>query len=133
MKELLKITVKGTPDYIDVAKMGVGALASKLGFDVEKALDIEIAVGEACKITTCHENECWSASYTITCSFEDNQLSISVKDTGEGTIDKGGYRCCLDCPSEGDLGFHVIKSIMDLAVVENEGKEDAYILMKKEL
>ncbi len=113
MDGILKLSINGSPDYIEVAKMSVATLAAKLGFDMDQIEEIEMAIEEACKLLTCHGHENWCAEYSIECFFVENVLTIKLVDSGKGNIDKAGVKCCVDCPNEGDLGFHVIKTLMD--------------------
>ncbi len=133
MESILELRQVGSPKYIDVAKMAVGSLATKLGFDMEKIEEIEMAMEEGCKLMTCHGQENWCAEYTVKCYFEDNRLTITIQDSKKGKITKGESKCCLDCPNEGELSIHVIKSLMDNASIEEGNTDSSYILMSKGL
>ncbi len=113
MEGILKIILSGKPDYIDVVKMSIGTMASKLGFDVEKIEEIEMAVAESCKLLVCHESDCWCAEYVVECFYEKKTLTIVMQDSDKGQIDKDGKKCCKDCPNEGELGAYVAESLVD--------------------
>ena len=113
MIEILNMEVIGDPDYIGVVKMAAGSAASIEGFDIEKVEDIRVAVGEACKTITCHNFADWSAAYKVSMAIEEEQMVIKVEDSKEGHQREKSKRLCLDCPKEGDLGIHIIRSVTD--------------------
>lgn len=113
MIEILNMEVIGDPDYIGVVKMAAGSAASIEGFDIEKVEDIRVAVGEACKTITCHNFAGWSAAYKVSMAIEEEQMVIKVEDSKEGHQREKSKRLCLDCPKEGDLGIHIIRSVTD--------------------
>ena len=113
MTEILNMEVIGDPDYIGVVKMAAGSAASIEGFDIEKVEDIRVAVGEACKTITCHNFAGWSAAYKVSMAIEEEQMVIKVEDSKEGHQREKSKRLCLDCPKEGDLGIHIIRSVTD--------------------
>ena len=113
MSEILKMTILGNPEYIQIAKMAAGSAASLEGFDIEDVEDIKMAVAEACKTVTCHGFDGWSVNYSIIMEMSKETLTVYVEDSScKHTVAKG-ERPCLDCPNEGDLGIQIIKSIMD--------------------
>ena len=113
MIEILNMEVIGDSDYIGVVKMAAGSAASIEGFDIEKVEDIRVAVGEACKTITCHNFAGWSAAYKVSMAIEEEQMVIKVEDSKEGHQREKSKRLCLDCPKEGDLGIHIIRSVTD--------------------
>ena len=131
MADLLKFSVPGNPEYVKSVKLAVKTAAGVADFTLEQIEDIGIAVGEACKLITCHGFDGWSNSYDIECLIEHTQISIEVKDDlCKHEIEKG-KRPCMDCPNEGDLGIYVIKSLMDdVEIVKNEGKKNSVKMVK---
>ena len=115
MEEILHMEVPGDPDYIGIVKMAAGSAASIKGFTIDKVEDIRMAVGEVCKTITCHNFMEWSAAYRVSMDMDDETMVIKVEDSKEGhQIDKDlSRRPCLDCPKEGDLGVHIIKTVTD--------------------
>ena len=113
MIEILNMEVIGDPDYIGVVKMAAGSAASIEGFDIEKVEDIRVAVGEACKTITCHNFAGWSAAYKVSMAIEEEQMVIKVEDSKEGHQREKSKLLCLDCPKEGNLGIHIIRSVTD--------------------
>ena len=132
INNIFELRLNGSPRYIEVARMSVGVLASALGFDMEKVEEIEMAVGESCRLLVCHHNQYWSAEYMISCRFADDVLVIDMKDTNIGIIEKNGERCCIDCPNEGEVGAHMIESLMDGCQFIDQKNGRPQIILSKE-
>jgi len=132
MGDLLKFSVPGNPDYVKSVKLAVETAAGVANFTVEQIEDIGIAVGEACKLVTCHGFDGWSNSYDIECNIEDEAITIEVKDDECKHEITKGRRPCMDCPGEGDLGIYVIRSLMDdVEIIKNEGKKNSIKMVKR--
>ena len=131
MSDLLKFTVPGNPEYIKIVKMAVGSAAAGCGFSLDDIEDIGIAVSEACKLTTCHGFDGWSNSYDIELTINDDNFTILVKDDQCRHEIVKGARPCMDCPNEGNLSMHVIKTLMDeVEIVREEGKKNSIRMVK---
>jgi len=130
--ERFTMTLPGDLQYIQTAKMAVGSIASIGGFDVEALEDIRMAVGEACKCITCHNQAFWSDSYRLTAILDDAALTITVVDGDPEHHKPKGNRICLDCPQDGDLAIEIIRSIMDDMSLDKDGKGTVTITMRKD-
>ena len=133
MSDLLKFTVPGDPEYVKIVKMAVESAAGVADFTIEAVDDIGIAVGEACKLVTCHGFDGWSNSYDIELTIEDDKMVILVKDDNcRHEIQKDlTRRPCMDCPNEGDLVMYVIRALMDeVEIVKEEGKKNSIRMVK---
>ena len=132
MGDLLKFSVPGNPEYVKIAKTAAQSAAAAAGCSVEAVDDIGIAVGEACKLITCHGFDGWSESYDIECTLDEDKVTIEVKDDHcLHSIQKDlTKRPCMDCPREGDLGLLVIQSIMDDVQVIKEEKKKSIKMVK---
>lgn len=134
MLEVLKLTLPGIPDYINVAKMAIGVAAKRQHLNVEEIHDLQTAVGESCRLVTCHQFEKWSNSYDISCVVEGHKMIITVQDvTGVHGIEKLDEKKCLGCPNEGDLGINIIKFMMDEVKIEKIDKGCKSIKLIKNL
>ncbi|QAT41737.1 ATP-binding protein [Aminipila luticellarii] len=131
MADCIKFTVTGKPEYIKVVRMGIAALASNAGFDVEAVDDIKLAVDEACKAITCHGFNSWTNMYEVTCELHEDKMMIVITDTGNGRDLKKEYRPCKNCPQDGDLAMVVIKTLMDQAEIKAIYNEQKSIVMVK--
>ncbi|XVG95911.1 ATP-binding protein [Eubacteriales bacterium KG127] len=109
----LSLTIPGKPEYITGARLLIGSVAAKAGFDVEQCEDLKTAVGEACKNISCHGSDGFSDKYVVTCDVDKNEITIKVTDLCEfHSMEKIKKPCC-NCPKEGDLSIHIIRSLVD--------------------
>lgn len=131
MADCIKFTVSGKPEYIKVVRMGIAALASNAGFDVEAVDDIKLAVDEACKAITCHGFNAWTNMYEVTCELHEDKMVIFVTDIGNGRDLEKEYRPCKNCPQDGDLAMILIKTLMDKVEINTACNEQKSIVMVK--
>lgn len=114
MSEVMKLTISGNPEYIKIAKVAVGQAAAAKGLDIEKIEDLQMAVGEACRLISCHGYPGWSDYYNVI--FEADEMKVTVRiedDRGRHTLKKDLVHQCVDCPHEGDIGLKLIECVMD--------------------
>ena len=120
MSSMVKITVPGKPEFLNLCNEAAVTVSAELGFDVDTVEEIGMAVFEACKFLTCHESDCWCSSYNVEFSYEEySGLIVNITTNGEYSIEKSRH-ICMDCPNEGDLGVQIIKSIMDNVEIDRE-------------
>lgn len=131
MGDLLKFSIPGKPEYVKIAKLAVGSAAGIANFNIEAIDDIEIAVGEACKIITCHGFDGFSDFYEVECRISDERIEILISDTSCTHSLEKHRKPCIDCPNEGNLGIHVIKSLMDEVEIIKEKDRNNSIRMVK--
>ena len=114
MSEILKMTVPGDPEYIKIAETAVTQAAGLHGMDIETSRDVCLAVGEACRLVTCHGFDGYSRSYDITCDVDHERVQVTVEDDLCVHDREKDEECrCPDCPNEGDIGIKMIEVIMD--------------------
>lgn len=131
MRDLLKFSVPGNPEYVKIVKSAVQSAAGVADYSLEAVDDMGIAVGEACKLITCHESNCFAKFYDVECIIEEDKMEITISDevcAKEG-IEKY-MKPCMDCPNEGNLGVLVIKSLMDEVEIIKEDKKKSIRMVK---
>lgn len=131
MSELLSLRVPGTPGYIKITEMAVAGVAALAGFDVDAVEDLKMATGEACKHITCHGFDCWPEFYEVFCTLEEDRLTVTISDVNAAhRIPKTGKNC-LDCPTEGDLSYCIIQSMVDDVQIHTTENHTKSIIMVK--
>ena len=131
MSDLLRFSIPGKPDYVQMVRLAIASVAGKAKFDMEAIEDIKVSVGEACKNITCHGHEGWAASYGVDCELFDTRIVITVTDNcGCHDLVKG-ERPCRVCPDEGNLAIFVIQSLMDEAEFTEDDEGNKCIRMVK--
>jgi len=113
MSDLLKFSIPGKPEYVQMVRLAIGSIAGKANFDMDAVEDIKVAVAEACKNVFCHGFEGYSNRYKITCELGEESMQINVIDACSGHDLVKHNKPCEKCPDEGNLGVIVIKSLMD--------------------
>ena len=131
MIELMTLKVPGIPEYIKITEMAVAGVAALAGFDVEAVEDVKMATGEACKHITCHGFDCWPEHYEVFCTLEDDRLTVTITDINSPHKRPKDGKICLDCPQEGDLGYCIIKTMVDQVQITTMDNHTKSIIMVK--
>lgn len=131
----IRLSIPNKPEYVSVVRLTVAAIASRIGFDIEKIEDMKIAVSEACNNAITHGCGCCEGEYEINFVLTGEKLTISVHDKGEGCELKNIRKPDLSKHKlrEGGLGIFIIQSLMDDVEVESEKGKGTMIRMIKYL
>jgi serine/threonine-protein kinase RsbW len=132
MSDVLKFSIPGKPEYVQMVRLAIASIAGKANFNVDAVEDIKEAVAEACKIVFCHGCLGLSDRYEIICEVEDEKITITASDACSESKHTEGARCCNKCADEGNLAVPVMESLMDSASVEfDEGGNKIIKMVKK--
>lgn len=135
--EIVRLTVPAEAEFIDLVRLTLYGIASKLGFSYEEIEDMKVAVAEACNNVVVHAYEPGQPG-TLEVIFErqSSGLSIKVKDQGpsfdftekarkaEPLHDKS-----LSEINVGGLGIYLMQALMDHVEVKT-GSGTEVILTK---
>ena len=119
MTSIMKMTVPGKPEFLNLCSESAITVSAVLGINVDIIDEIGMAVFEACKFLTCHESDCWCKAYNVEFLYENNKMIVEITTDGKYSITKS-RRICMDCPNEGELGVQIIKSIMDEVIIDRQ-------------
>ena len=131
MADLLKFSIPGKPEYVQMVRLAIGSIAGKANYDMEAVEDIKVAVAEACKNIFCHGQESFLSRYEIACEINKEDMRIDVTDTCDGPGPKKFNKPCDQCPDEGNLGVAVIESLMDEVTISIDEHKKKRITMVK--
>ena len=113
MSDILKFSIPGKPEYVQVVRLAIASIAGKANFDVDAVEDIKSAVEEACKNVFCHGFDRFSNTYEIICEITEGSITITVNDDcSEHDLVKSS-KPCKKCPDEGNMALSVMESLMD--------------------
>ncbi len=130
----IRLSIPNKPEYVKVARLTVAAIASRVGFDIEKIEDMKIAVSEACNNAIIHGCKCCGVGeYNISFTLTEKRITISVHDKGEGCRLENIEEPNFNKPKEGGLGIFIIKSLMDDVEIKSEKGKGMIIKMIKYL
>jgi len=132
MADVLKFSIPGKPEYIQMVRLAIASIAGKADFDVDDVEDIKEAVSEACKIVCCHGCQGFSERYEIVCEVSDEKITIMARDERnvKKPIEKT-ERCCTSCPDDGELAMPVMEALMDSVSLEFDAGKSKIIKMVK--
>jgi len=131
MPDVLKFSIPGKPEYVQMVRLAIASVAGKANYDVDAVEDIKEAVAEGCKFVFCHGFSEFSNAYEITCEIREDSMIIDLADScsGHGLIKNN--KPCRDCPSEGELAVTFMESLMDVVTVDIDRDGNKKIRMVK--
>ena len=132
----MKLTVQAKSVNESFCRVAVAAFVSRLDPTVDEISDIKTAVSEA--VTNCivHAYSAYCGKIYITAAlYNDNMLTVRIRDTGVGIQDVKKAREPLFTTGGDDrsgLGFSVMECFSDkLKVSSKEGKGTTVMIYKK--
>ena len=131
MSDVLKFSIPGKPEYVQMVRLAIASIAGKANFDVDAVEDIKAAVAEACKIVFCHGFEGFSTRYEIICEIEEESMTITASDACSGHDLVKSNKPCDKCPDEGNLSVAVMETLMDSVKIDIDADGNKNIIMVK--
>ncbi|UUZ81558.1 anti-sigma B factor RsbW [Paenibacillus sp. P26] len=129
---VVSLTVPAEAEYIDLVRLTLYGISSKLGFSYEEIEDMKVAVAEACNNVVVHAYEPGAAG-EMEVRFEriEDGLRVSVKDHGpsfdyEEKFSRADslHDKSLSEINIGGLGIYLMQALMDeVEVRTNAGTE----------
>lgn len=138
--ERIVISLPATAEYVDIVRLNLYGVASKMGFSYEEIEDMKVAVSEACNNSVLYAYKRESGKMEITFEVLAEALSITVRDEGESfePWGKAGELVSLhdkelsEAPI-GGLGFYLMQALMDDVSVESEAGQGTKVMMVRRL
>lgn len=119
------------------ARVAVGAFIASLNPTVDELADIKTAVSEAVTNAIIHGYNQKKGTIWITCQIEENEVEISIIDTGKGIGDIAQAREPLFTTKpeleRSGMGFTFMEIFMDKVVVSSTPNQGTTVTMKKKL
>ena len=137
--ERIVISLPATAEYVDIVRLNLYGIASKMGFSYEEIEDMKVAVSEACNNTVLYAYKQDAGKMEITFEILTDALSITVKDEGESFEpwrQAGGVTLHEKELSEapiGGLGFYLMQALMDDVRVETQSGKGTRVTMVRRL
>lgn len=133
------LQLPASADYVDIVRLNLYGIASKMGFSYEEIEDMKVAVSEACNNSVLYAYDQEDGMVDVVFEVGDDTLSITVKDEGESFdgVDHAAERLSLHDKELGDvqvggLGFYLMQALMDdVSVVSEAGKGTTVTLIKR--
>jgi serine/threonine-protein kinase RsbW len=128
----IRLEIPAHADYIDLVRLSLYGIASKMGFSFEAIDDMKVAATEACNNAVLHANPEGQMN-TIVVVFElaETNLTIRVKDSGPSfdfteVIAKESSLHNMEIQElrTGGLGLYLMQALMDdVTVLTENGTE----------
>lgn len=134
----IRLQIPAHADYIDIVRICLFGIATKMSFPYEEIEDMKVAVSEACNNAVIHGAK-ENTEDQIDICFESNNegLTVKIKNNGSGhtltnelenasplpDVDVSGLR-------SGGLGIYLMQALMDEVTVEATESGTEVILTK---
>jgi serine/threonine-protein kinase RsbW len=132
------LSVPALPEYVDLVRLTLYGIASKMKFSFEDIEDMKVAVSEACNNAVLHAYGGDEGTIEVQFATNAEELSITVRDFGRSfTIAANKETPSLHGKSineiqSGGLGLYLMQALMDRVEVQHEGGT-AVVLTKKRM
>jgi serine/threonine-protein kinase RsbW len=126
----MQLRIPSLADHIDIVRLCLYGIASKMGFTYEDIEDMKVAVSEACNNAILHQKpDDKLGMIDISFEMEDAALSIIIKDNGpgfdyEGTLKEASPLRGTEVADLriGGLGIYLMQALMDrVEVISGSG------------
>lgn len=123
----VELEIPARPEFVSVARIVVGCLASEVGFPEDRIDDLRLAVSEACtNAIEAHDAAETDERVRLSCRIDPECLEIDIEDRGPGFDPDGlGQHPPVTDPDrlyfERGLGIPLIKSLVDVAEFTSTG------------
>lgn len=126
----MQLRIPSLADNIDIVRLCLYGIASKMGFTYEDIEDMKVAVSEACNNAILHQNPDDKQGMIDICfEMEDAALSIIIKDNGPGFDYEETLKEALPLRATevadlriGGLGIYLMQALMDkVEVISGSG------------
>lgn len=131
--EKIKLYIPGSPEYETMIRLVAGSACTMSGFDIEATEDVKTALFEACKLVSCHGENCWTDEYEIEYAIDSGYLQIKVEDICQCHSLEKNCKPCSKCPEEGEIGKVLIRSLMDEVEAGRTEDDNKFVRMVKKI
>ncbi|MFF2019849.1 MULTISPECIES: anti-sigma B factor RsbW [Paenibacillus] len=133
------LQLPASAEYVDIVRLNLYGIASKMGFTYEDIEDMKVAVSEACNNSVLYAYGQDDGLVDVIFEVGPDALSIIVKDEGESFdgVDSAAERTTLHDKELSDvqvggLGFYLMQALMDdVSVVSEAGRGTVVTLTKR--
>ncbi|GGJ26293.1 anti-sigma B factor RsbW [Paenibacillus hunanensis] len=134
------LNLPATAEFVDVVRLNLYGIASKMGFSYEDIEDMKVAVSEACNNSVLYAYGQDGGHIDVIFEIGEDTLSIIVEDEGESfeTVKEMADQTTLHDKELSDvqiggLGFYLMQALMDDVRIENVAGQGTRVTMSKSL
>ncbi|WP_169090366.1 anti-sigma B factor RsbW [Paenibacillus sp. PL91] len=134
----IRLQIPAHADYIDMVRICLFGIASKMSYAYEEIEDMKVAVSEACNNAVIHGDQ-WTDEGIIDVTFEhdDTVLTIKVKNNGSAFLVPDALDKAAPLPEAdvsglrvGGLGIYLMQALMDEVEVNASESGTEVVLTK---
>ncbi|MDQ0060359.1 anti-sigma B factor RsbW [Paenibacillus harenae] len=134
----IRLQIPAHADFIDMVRICLYGIASKMKFSYEDIEDMKVAVSEACNNAVLHGGLDTGDEVIDVCyETDDDSLKIRIKNNGSGFV----YPNALDMSAPlaveqvsdlrvGGLGIYLIQALMDEVAIYTTGNVTEVVMTK---
>jgi serine/threonine-protein kinase RsbW len=136
-ERIVTLQVPASPEYVDLVRLTLYGIASKMKFTFEDIEDMKVAVSEACNNSILHAYGAESGTIEVQFVSDDNELAIKIRDYGKSftvTDTKEApflHGKSIDEIQSGGLGLYLMQALMDRVEVNHEGGTSVLLTKKR--
>ncbi len=126
-KEVISLIIPARAEYIDIVRLTLYGIATRMGYTYEDIEDMKVAVSEACNNVVLHAYESSEGKVEVRFDISELELSIAVKDDGKSfelTSIEQSTVPTVEQPLKdiqvGGLGIFMMQALMDNVQVRND-------------
>lgn len=136
-ESLVKTTIPARAEFVDLIRLMLYGIASKMKFSFEEIEDMKVAVSEAVNNAVVHAYGGGDGEIDVTFGMADDELTIQVRDRGisfepgealEPASLKGKT---MDEIQSGGLGLYLMQALMDRVEWKQEGGTSVTLAKKR--
>lgn len=123
----ISLIIPARAEYIDIVRLTLYGIASRMGYSYEDIEDMKVAVSEACNNVVLHAYDGLEGKVEVCFDISELELSIVVKDTGKSfnytSVENSAmpnYEQPLEDIQVGGLGIFMMQALMDHVQVKND-------------
>ncbi|NMO97285.1 anti-sigma B factor RsbW [Paenibacillus lemnae] len=136
----ITLNLPASADYVDIVRLNLYGIASKIGFSYEEIEDMKVAVSEACNNSVLYAYGQDGGMVDVFFEVTQDYLSITVRDEGESFESNGrseGSETLHDKELSdvqiGGLGFYLMEALMDEVSIKNQAGKGTEVVLTKRL
>jgi serine/threonine-protein kinase RsbW len=125
--DMISLIIPARAEYIDIVRLTLYGIATRMGYSYEDIEDMKVAVSEACNNVVLHAYDDSEGKIEVRFDISELELSIVVKDDGKsfnytsvGNSDSPTYEQPLEDVQVGGLGIFMMQALMDHVQVNNQ-------------
>jgi len=131
------MTVPAQAEFVDLIRLTLYGVASKMKFSFEEIEDMKVAVSEAVNNAVLHAYKGTDGEIHVTFMMDEDRLSIQVRDHGASFIPADNLESAslhgksIDEIQSGGLGLYLMQALMDTVEMKQAGGTSVTLTKKR--